>query len=94
MSFAHHHAEAYVQNLRQISGATLIGIADEDAARGRHFARRYDAPFFTTYDALLDANPDGVIICSENSKHRPLVELAAGAGVHVLCEKPLATTPA
>ena len=92
MSFAHHHAEAYVHNLRQISGATLIGVADEDAARGRHFARRHHAPFFTTYDALLDANPDGVIICSENSKHRPLVELAAAAGVHVLCEKPLATT--
>ena len=92
ISFAHHHAEAYIHNLRSIPGVEIIGVADEDAARGRHFAHQYNTPFFTTYDALVNANPDGVIICSENSQHRPLVELAAGAGVHVLCEKPLATT--
>ena len=32
------------------------------------------------------------MICSENSKHRAVVELAAASGAHVLCEKPLATT--
>ena len=41
---------------------------------------------------LVDAKPDGVIICTENSKHRPLVEMAAARGVNILCEKPLATT--
>ena len=33
-----------------------------------------------------------MIVCSENARHRGLVELAAAAGVHVLCEKPLAIT--
>ena len=92
LSFAHHHAEAYIDNLQAIDGAELMGVADEDAARRRRFAERYDAPFFETYGALLEAGPDGVIICSENNRHRPLVEQAAAADVHVLCEKPLATT--
>lgn len=92
MSFAHHHAEAYIYNLRHISGVEVMGVADEDANRGRRFAQQHGAPFFATYEALLDAKPDGVIICSENNKHRPLVELSARAGTHVLCEKPLATT--
>ena len=35
---------------------------------------------------------EGVIICSENSRPLPLVKMAAEAGAHVLCEKPLATT--
>jgi predicted dehydrogenase len=49
---------------------------------------------FPTYEALLDERPDGVVVASENSRHRMLVEMAAKAGVHVLCEKPLATTVA
>lgn len=91
LSFAHHHAESYIANLREIPGVELIGVADEDAGRGRRFAEANETAFFPTYEALLSAKPDGVIVCSENSRHRPLVELAAAAGSHVLCEKPLAT---
>jgi len=92
MSFAHLHAEAYIGNLRAIPGVEMMGLADDDAERGRQFAETFDARLFPSYEALLAEQPDGVLICSENNKHRPLAELAAQAGVHVLCEKPLATT--
>lgn len=92
LSFAHLHAEAYIQNLRSIPGVEMIGIADEDMERGRHYANLFGSPLYADYQSLLDDKPDGVIICSENAKHRPLVEMAADAGVHILCEKPLATT--
>jgi predicted dehydrogenase len=91
LSFAHHHAEAYIANLRQIEGVEIAGVADDDEERGRSFARQYDAPYAPSYEALLADAPDGVIVASENSRHRPLVEMAAATGVHVLCEKPLAT---
>jgi len=94
MSFAHHHAEAYIANLRAIPGVELSGVADEDPARGQRFAQAYGASFYQTYEALLESKPDGVIICSENAKHLPLVEMAASARINVLCEKPLATTVA
>jgi predicted dehydrogenase len=51
-------------------------------------------PWFDSYEALLAAGPEAVVVCSENVRHRAQVELAAAAGAHVLCEKPLATTPA
>jgi predicted dehydrogenase len=70
----------------------MIGIADEEGDRGREFAQQFDVHFYDTYDALLAEQPDGVLVCSENANHRPLVEKAAAAGVHILCEKPLATT--
>ena len=92
MSFAHLHAEAYIHNLRAVPGVKMIGIADEDHARGRHFAELYDARLYPSYEAMLADGPDGVLVCSENANHRPLVELAAAAGVHVLSEKPLAIT--
>lgn len=91
LSFAHLHAEAYLQNVRAVPGVEMIGLADEDPQRGERYARQFNARLFDSYEALLAAKPDGVIICSENNKHRPLVELAAAARVNVLCEKPLAT---
>ncbi|MCP5097862.1 MAG: Gfo/Idh/MocA family oxidoreductase [Chloroflexi bacterium] len=92
LSFAHLHAESYIQNIRAIPGVELIGIADEVNTRGKKYAKQFDAHLYPSYEALLAEKPDGVIVCSENARHRPLVELAAQHGVHVLCEKPLATT--
>ncbi len=92
MSFAHLHAESYAHQLKSLPDIDFIGIADDDADRGRRFARMYDVPFFESYEALLARQPDGVIVTSENVRHRPLTELAAAAGVHVMCEKPLATS--
>ena len=92
MSVAHPHAEAYIHNLRAIPDVEMIGLADEDEARGKDFAAQFEARRYPSYEALLAEQPDGVLVCSENAKHHPLVELAAQAGVHVLSEKPLATT--
>jgi len=91
MSFAHLHAEAYIHNLRSIPEVEVIGLADDDPTRGHHFATMFDLSYFPSNEALLNEQPDGVLICSENLYHRPLVELAARAGAAILCEKPLAT---
>lgn len=92
LSFAHLHAEAYIQNLRALPNVELIGIADDDAQRGNQFAKQFEARLFQNTEELLAAKPDGVLICSENTNHRRLVEMAAAAKVNILCEKPLATT--
>lgn len=92
LSFAHLHAEAYAQHLSTMPGVEFMGIADDDTVRGETFALLYSTRYFPSYEALLAERPDGVIVCSENARHRLLVELAAQAGVNVLCEKPLATT--
>jgi predicted dehydrogenase len=92
LSFAHHHGEAYISTLRRMDGVELLGVADDDPMRGQTIAAQNHAYYFHSYDDLFDAKPDGVIICTENNRHRPLVEMAASLGVHVLCEKPIATT--
>jgi predicted dehydrogenase len=92
LSFAHHHGEAYISNLHQIEDVELVGVADDDPMRGQTVASQHHAKYFHTFEDLLDAKPEGVSICTENNRHRPLVEMAASRGIHVLCEKPLATT--
>jgi predicted dehydrogenase len=93
MSFAHLHAEDYIQNLRKVPDVEMIGLADDNTERGQRFGSQYKARYFPGYDALLREKPDGVVVCSENSRHRELVDMALAAGVkYVLCEKPLTTT--
>jgi predicted dehydrogenase len=92
LSFAHHHGEAYISNLRRMDNVELLGIADDDPSRGQKIADQNNARFFPSYESLFEAKPNGVIICTENNRHRQLVEMAASRGVHVLCEKPIATT--
>ena len=91
LSFAHLHAEGYVQNLRRISGVEVIGFSDTDPERGRRFSQAYGLRWFWTHEDLLAEHPDAVIVTSENARHRELVELAVRSGAHVLCEKPIAT---
>lgn len=86
MSFAHVHAGGYAALLRDRSDVDLRVADPERPALADEFA------YAASYEELLDWQPHGVIVCAENARHRPLVELAAARGAHVLCEKPLATT--
>jgi 1,5-anhydro-D-fructose reductase (1,5-anhydro-D-mannitol-forming) len=58
------------------------------------FAESHGSPSaYNDLDALLrDERVSGVFICSPNFVHKEHVLLAAQAGKHILCEKPLATT--
>lgn len=94
LSLAHHHAEAYLQAVLASPGLELAGIWDADEARGRAAAATGATRFHASPASLLASRPDAVIVASENSGHRALVEAAAAAGIHVLCEKPLATNVA
>ncbi len=97
-SFAHVHAAGYAALLRDRPDVELL-VADPDAAtapsdevRGAALADALGVRLAPSYDDLFAADLDAVVVCTENSRHRELVERAADAGVHVLCEKPLATT--
>ena len=96
-SFAHVHAAGYVAALRDTPGVQLLasdpdGAAAPDASpRGAALAASLGVDYVDDYDALFDWAPDALIVTTENVHHRALVERAAAAGVHVLCEKPIAT---
>ncbi|MER7203516.1 Gfo/Idh/MocA family oxidoreductase, partial [Streptomyces sp. NPDC000188] len=98
LSFAHVHAGGFARLLDGMEGVEVLAAdPDTDLAapgevRGREFADRLGVAYANSYEELFAWGPDKVVVCSENVRHRPLVELAAAHGVDVLCEKPLATT--
>lgn len=89
MSFAHMHAYSYAACLNAMAGVELAGIWDDDPKRGQAAAKQFNTTFTGKLNQFLGGKLDGVIICSENVKHRAMVEQAAAAGKWVLCEKPL-----
>lgn len=94
LSFAHMHAYSYAACLNEHPDATLSGIWDDDAKRGKAAAKQFGTKYLPDLAKLLAGDTEGVIICAENIHHRKLVEAAAAAGKWILCEKPLATTVA
>ncbi|MBT2545062.1 Gfo/Idh/MocA family oxidoreductase [Streptomyces sp. ISL-44] len=94
LSFAHERAATYARLLRDMPGVDLI-IADPDGspgdpARGQAVAGQLDASYAGSWDEVFALRPEAVVVTSEVARRRELVERAAEAGAHVLCEQPMA----
>ncbi len=83
------HAETLA---RRTCGARLVAVTTASAERAAEVRRRCgDLPVYSSLDILLQAERlDAVVIASRTSAHVRNVEVCAAAGVHMLCEKPLA----
>lgn len=92
ISFAHLHAESYAGILKDREDVSFIGFWDDDPVRGKEMAEKFEVPYFSSLDDFYAAEPEAVIVCSENARHREFVESAANQGCSILCEKPLATS--
>jgi predicted dehydrogenase len=90
----HVHSESYVGNLRKSPGVEFVGASETDPEMLGGWTTRHGATGFSDDDELIAAGVDFGIVCSPTNAHLPTVERMAAAGVHVLCEKPLATNAA
>ncbi len=91
LSVAHMHVWSYLGCLKNHPDAELVGIWDDDVSRLDNFGASTGTQTFASLDELL-GKVDAVVICSENVRHGELGLLAAKAGKHILCEKPLEVT--
>jgi predicted dehydrogenase len=72
----------------------LLALVSSDATKLKQLSRKYKVSKTYTYeqyaDCLESGQVDAVYIALPNNMHRAYTEGAARAGVHVLCEKPMA----
>ena len=79
--------------IRASSNGELAALLDPDPEALKVMrAVAPNAEPYTSADEFFASGIDAVYVATPNHLHRPLVEAAAGAGRHVLCEKPMAFT--
>jgi predicted dehydrogenase len=86
-SLGFHHARI----LRDVSGAEMAGVWDDDPARLAHVAQELGVRAFRSRDELLES-VDAAVIAVPTTAHAEVALAALDAGVHLLIEKPIAHT--
>ncbi|MER7170235.1 Gfo/Idh/MocA family protein [Streptomyces mesophilus] len=85
----------HVQAARALPGVTVAAVCDIRADAARAMAQQAGAAAYTRHEDMLAREPlDGVIITAPHALHAQMTLAAAEAGVHVLVEKPMATSVA
>jgi predicted dehydrogenase len=71
----------------------LIAVCDINEERALVVAEKYGVKAYTNYEELISSGSvDAVSVCTPNYLHAPISIAALKAGIHVLCEKPMATS--
>lgn len=87
-------AQKFVKELRYVPEMSLVAVFDPRSSSAKRFAEEACACFgrpavFASFEMML-AEVDAVYIASPSETHFTYAPQALEAGVHVLCEKPLA----
>lgn len=71
---------------------TIVAVSDVNIERAKSVAEEFDIPHsYEDYRDML-SEVDAVVVCTPNKFHSEITVHALEAGVHVLCEKPMAMT--
>ncbi|KFB09324.1 Gfo/Idh/MocA family protein [Nitratireductor basaltis] len=79
---------------RDLEGVEIVALCDRDVKRLSETAEAFGVgrTYTDAEEMLASEDLDFVDIATTVQSHRPLVEAAARAGVHVICQKPFAET--
>ncbi len=86
-SLGFHHARI----LREVPGAEMAGVFDDNPARLETVASELGVRAFRSREELLE-NVDAAVIAVPTTVHTEVALPAIDAGVHLLIEKPIAST--
>ncbi|UCD25568.1 MAG: Gfo/Idh/MocA family oxidoreductase [Gemmatimonadota bacterium] len=87
---------AHLPLLSKLKDAEIVALCDTDLPKARALASRFGigSVYDDIVDMFRDTKPDAVVVCTPNHLHEVHASAALSAGIHVLCERPVAMTSA
>jgi len=95
IGLTHSHAWGHLRAAAQAPDVELVGVADphEDLWEEARRVSKLQLKFYSDYRKLLEeARPQAVLSFVENNRHLEIVQACAPRKVHVMFEKPMAST--
>ncbi len=78
--------------LAELPGIKLVGVVDPDAKQREQVARALGCAAFADLEAMIGSGVDAVTIAAPTHLHREIALECANRGIHILVEKPIAST--
>jgi len=87
---------AHMPAYQAIGDIEIVAVSDVNVERAKEMAASCDIPrSYETHQEMFETEQlDCVSVCTPNAFHAPVAVAALEAGIHVICEKPLAIKPA
>lgn len=89
------YAETHMTRVKAHPNAVLAAIAGRDRGRAEAVAAAHQVPHvYGGFEELIASGEvDALVVVAPDELHERIALAALDAGIHVLCEKPLARTP-
>ncbi len=86
----------YLQNLQGFEYGEIVALAARNEVRLQALGEKYGIKhLYSDFQALIDSGQiDAIIVATPDEHHHEITMAAIRAGIHVLCEKPLAMNAA
>jgi UDP-N-acetylglucosamine 3-dehydrogenase len=83
----------HLRVLNDLPSVDLVGVADANLPVAEREARRHDLPAYADFREMLDRErPEAVVIAVPTNLHHEVAMEVIGRGIHLLVEKPVAST--
>ena len=88
--------EDFMPGVGHTGNSVMTAMVTDDQSKAKRLLKRFSIPHLYDYDSyermLHSGDVDAVYLAVPNSMHRVYAVAALNAGIHVLCEKPMART--
>jgi predicted dehydrogenase len=85
-------SDLHAAALKQAPESQFVAVYSRNAEKAKQYGEKYGVKGFSDIREMIASGVQAVTVCTPHPAHRDAAVVAAGAGAHVLVEKPMAST--